>query len=61
MENYDSAALGLQKCLLNLRRSHAQMTAAGETEEAAKLADAIQLMEQGLKEISKVVKPQTLQ
>lgn len=61
MDNYDSSALGLQKCLLNLRRDHARMKAAEELERAAILAQVIGRMEQGLKEASQGMKPETLQ
>ncbi|KXG83476.1 hypothetical protein CC207_17690 [Pseudomonas sp. DrBHI1] len=61
MDNYDSSALGLQKCLLNLRRDHARMKAAGELERAAILAQVIGRMEQGLKDASQGMKPETLQ
>ncbi len=61
MDNYDSSALGLQKCLLNLRKDHARMKASGELERAAILAQVIGRMEQGLKEASQGRKPETLQ
>ncbi|MCO7518332.1 MULTISPECIES: hypothetical protein [unclassified Pseudomonas] len=61
MENYDSAALGLQKNLLNLRRALAQTEAAGDEQQAQVLAKLIAMMEQGLKKASKDFKPQTLQ
>ncbi|QXH54864.1 hypothetical protein [Pseudomonas maumuensis] len=61
MDNYDSSALGLQKCLLNLRRDHARMKAAGDLERAAVLAQLIERMEQGLQKASQGRPPQTLQ
>lgn len=61
MENYDSAALGLQKHLLNLRRALAQTEAAGDEQQALVLAKLIAMMEQGLQQASKDFKPQTLQ
>ncbi|QXI40392.1 hypothetical protein [Pseudomonas xantholysinigenes] len=61
MENYDSAALGLQKNLLNLRRALAQTEASGDEQKALVLAKLIAMMEQGLKKASTDFKPHTLQ
>ncbi|CAK15067.1 hypothetical protein [Pseudomonas entomophila] len=61
MENYDTSALGLQKCLLNMRKDHAQLKATGDLKRADELARIIARLEQGLLETSQAFKPTTLQ
>ncbi|MCG8291888.1 MULTISPECIES: hypothetical protein [Pseudomonas] len=61
MENYDASALGLQKCLLNMRKDHAQLKASGDLKRADELARIIARLEQGLITTSQAFKPTTLQ
>ncbi|MDH0303662.1 MULTISPECIES: hypothetical protein [unclassified Pseudomonas] len=61
MDNYDTSALGLQKCLLNMRRDHARLEAQGELEKAASLARVIATLEEGLNRTPEPLKPTTLQ
>lgn len=61
MENYDASALGLQKCLLNMRRDHAHLKATGDLKRADELARIIARLEQGLLDSSTAIKPTTLQ
>ncbi|QVM93461.1 hypothetical protein JYG34_10745 [Pseudomonas entomophila] len=61
MENYDASALGLQKCLLNMRKDHAKLKATGDLKRADELARIIARLEQGLINTPQAFKPTTLQ
>lgn len=57
MDSYQTDALGLQKRLLNLRREHASLVAAGHQEQAHSLASTIARIEQMLASLPPQLKP----
>ncbi|NIF15604.1 hypothetical protein F3J43_01015 [Pantoea sp. Cy-639] len=62
MDNeYDTSALGLQKCLLNLRRDLERLKASGDRERAESLARIIAKLEPGMTQTPEGLKPTTLQ
>ncbi|MBF8747006.1 hypothetical protein E2H86_18750 [Pseudomonas putida] len=61
MEHFHEAARGLQKTLLDLRRSRDRLLADGELEKAAALGLQIRQMEQMLSNLPPALRPATLQ
>ncbi|MBK5002632.1 hypothetical protein IAE37_004908 [Pseudomonas sp. S31] len=61
MEHFHSAARGLQRTLLDLRRSRDRLQADGQEEKAAALTQHIERMEQILRDLPEKLRPPTLQ